>query len=46
MAVQDDGWVVILERDVGSGKVGGVVSVVGGLGSGGRTGVVCVIWDE
>ena len=46
VAVQNDGWVVVLERDCVSGKVGGPVGVVGGLGKGAQTGVVCVIWDQ
>lgn len=46
VAVQDDGWVAVLERDLVSGKIGEVVGGVGGLGSGSKTGVVCVIWDE
>lgn len=46
VAVQLDGWVAVLERHIVSGKVGDVVGVVGGLGSGKAAGVVCVIWDE
>lgn len=43
MSVQNDGWVVVLERDVKTGKVGERVAVVGGLGEGE---VVCTVWDE
>lgn len=43
VSVQNDGWVVVFERDVKTGKVGKRVAVVGGLGEGG---VVCTVWDE
>lgn len=43
VSVQNDGCVVVFERDVKTGKMGRIVAVVGGLGAGG---VVCTIWDE
>ena len=43
VAVQTNGWVAILKRDVGTGRVGGFVAVLEGLG---LNGVVCVLWDE
>jgi hypothetical protein len=33
--VQNDGWVVVFDRDVKTGKVGKIVAAVGGLGVGG-----------
>ena len=53
VALQADGWVIVLPRDVATGNIGAPAkeAVVGGLGSeggqGGSTlGPVCVIWDE
>lgn len=43
VGVQDNGWVVVYDRDTETGEIGDQLGVVGGLGA---TGVVCTIWDE
>lgn len=46
VGLQNDGRVVVIERDVVSGKLGEIVAAWNGEGGDGDGQVVCVVWED